>query len=190
MQTFCIGILFPDIKIRLDIYSLYSVKGDNIKFPRGAVVFDRVAGSSNDPAFRYRVCAEGFILEELQHSRYKSFGDTVDFINKENSLFAGSLFHFFINRGNDLTHCIFCYGVFFSLKILFYNYRKSDCTLARMVCDSVGNETDLAFLCDLFHNCSFADTRRSDKQQRTLAHSRHKITPMCILSGVNLYRVK
>ena len=35
MQTFCIGILFPDIKIRLDIYSLYSVKGDNIKFPRG-----------------------------------------------------------------------------------------------------------------------------------------------------------
>ena len=59
-----------------------------------------------------------------------------------------------------------------------------------MVCDSVGNETNLAFLCDLFHNCSFADTRRSDKQQWTLAHSRHKITPMCILSGVNLYCVK
>ena len=190
MQTFCIGILFPDIKIRFNIHSFYTVKCDDIKLPGRAVVFDRVAGSSNDPAFRYRVCAEGFILEELQHSRYKSFGDTVDFINKENSLFAGSLFHFFINRGNDLAHCIFRYGVFFSLKILFYNYRKSDCTLARVVCDRIGNETDSTFFCNLFHNSGLSDAGRPDKQQWTLTHSRHEIASMCILSGVNLYCVK
>ena len=58
-----------------------------------------------------------------------------------------------------------------------------------MVCDRIGNETNLAFLCDLFHNCSFADTRRSDKQQWTLAHSRNKITPkvMCPFSGRSVW---
>ena len=190
MQVSGIGIFLPDVKIRLNIHSFYAVKRDDIKLPGRAVVFDRVAGSSNDPSFRDRMRTEGFVLEKLQHGRNQRFRHAVDFINKKNTLFAGGFFNLFIYGCNDLAHCVFRYGVFFSLKVLFYNYGKSDCTLACVVCDRIGNKTDSAFFCNLFHNGGLSDAGRPDKQQRTLAHSRHEIASMCILSGVNLYCVK
>ena len=113
-----------------------------------------------------------------------------DLIDKKNTFLTAGLFDFLIDRGDNFTHRIFCHRVFFSLIIFLNDHRQTDSTLAGMVCDRIGNQTDVTFIGCLLHNSGFADAGRTDQQDRTLADSRHEITSVCILACIDLYCMK
>ena len=108
MDSLLIGILFPYLKVRLYINSLDSVEGYHVKFADRFIVFRRVSCRHDHPAFRYFLIAKSLSLKELKHHRRQRFRYAVDLIDKQNSLLQSGLFHLFIDRCNNLTHCIFC----------------------------------------------------------------------------------
>ena len=163
MKPFCRCIFFPYIEIRFNIDSFYAVQSDNIKFSGRFIVFNRISGGSNDPAGWNRMCTKCFILQKLQHSGNQRFGYTVDLIDKKDSFFTAGFFHLFINRSNDLAHSVLCYGIFSSLKILFYNDRETDSTLACMMRNCISDQADSTFSGGLFHDRCFADAGRTNQ---------------------------
>ena len=187
MQTFCTGIFFPYIKIRFNINPFDTIQGDDVKFSGRFVIFNRISGCSDDPAGRNGMGTKRFILQKLQHCWNQSFRNTVDLVDKKNSFLASGLFDFFINRGNDFTHGVFCYGIFSALEVLFYDYGQSDSTLASMMGDRVGDKVDSTFSGSLFHDRCFSDTGRTDQEERTLTDSRHKKAAFCVFVCINLY---
>ena len=97
------GILHPHINICLDIHPPYTVQCYNIKLPDRFIIFRRISCCRDQPSFRHAVTSEGLVLKELQHSGCKCLGDTVDLINKKDSLLLPGTFHTIIHRSNDLT---------------------------------------------------------------------------------------
>ena len=187
MKPFCRCIFFPYIEIWFNIDSFYAVQSDNIKFSGRFIVFNRISGGSNDPARWNRMGTKCFILQKLQHSGNQRFGYTVDLIDKKDSFFTAGFFYLFINRSNDLAHGVFCYGIFFSLKILFYNDRETDSTLACMMCNCISNQSDSTFSGGLFHDRCFADTGRPDQENRSLSDRWQEIMAIRIFTRIDLY---
>ena len=190
MDALCPGIFLPHGEIRFHIDPLHTVQRDDIKFASRFVIFDRVSGGNDDPAFRDRVCAESFVLEKLKHGRDQRFRYTVDLINEENPLLAAAFFNRFIDRGDNLAHCVFRDRIFFALIILFHDNGKSYGTLAGVMRDSIGGKTDSTFAGNLFHDGSLADPGWSDQENRPLADRGHEILSVCIFACIDLYRVE
>ena len=190
MDALCPGIFLPHGEIGFHIDPFHTVQRDNVEFAGRFVIFDRVSGGNNDPAFRDRMCAESFVLEKLKHGRDQSFRYAVDLINEENPLLAATFFNRFIDRGDDLTHRIFRDGIFFTLIIFLHDNGKSYGTLAGVVRDGIGGKTDSAFPGNLFHDGSLADPGWSDQKNRTLADRGHEILSVRVFTSVDLYRVE
>ena len=145
MQSFVVGIFFPYIQIRIHTDLFYTIQSYNIKFSCRWIIFRRIAGSHNDPAFRYGMCAKSFVLEKLEHGRNQSFRNTVDLINKKDTFSVGSFFHVFVDGSNDFTHSVLCNRIFLILKDLVADHRKPYCTLAGMVGNSICYKSDATF---------------------------------------------
>ena len=112
MHVFFVCILTPGLIIRLYHDLFYTVQSDNIKFPDRFVIFRWISCCHDHPAFRNLMISEAFALEKLEHCRCQCLRNTVDLINKKNSLVKSSLRHTVIDTRNDLTHRIFRCGIF------------------------------------------------------------------------------
>ena len=97
------GILHPHLKICLDIHPPHTIQCYNIKLPDRFIIFRRISCCRDQPSFRHTVASEGLVLKELQHGRRKCLGDTVDLIDKQDSLLLSGTFHTIIHRSNDLA---------------------------------------------------------------------------------------
>ena len=155
------GIFFPDCQIGFNIHPPDTVEGDDIKIAYRFVIFRRVSGGNNQPAFRKRLVAEGLALQKLQHRRSKRLRNAVDLIDEQNSLFF-TRFDSFPDTGEDFTHGISGNASGFSTIDRFFNKRKSDRRLTGVVGDGIGHQTDTAFFGSLCDNLGFTDTRRPD----------------------------
>ena len=181
MNSLLVGVFLPYIKVCLHINLLDTIQSDHIEFPDGFVIFRRVACCDDYPAFRHLLVSEGFSLKELQHHRCQCLGYTVDLINKQDSLSQACFFHLIVNGRNDLTHGIFCDRKFFLTVILFYNKRKSHSTLPGVVGNGIGNKSNPAFPCYLFHNLCLSDSRRAHKKDRSLSDCRDPVLTEFVL---------
>ena len=181
MNSLLIGVFLPHIKVCLHIDLLDTVQSDHIEFPDGFVIFWRVACCDDHPAFRHLLVSEGFSLKELQHHRRQCFRYAVDLINEQDAFFQTCFFHFVVNGRNDLTHGIFRDRKFFLTIILFYNKRKSHSTLPGVVGNGIGNKSNPAFPCYLFHNLCLSDSRRAHKKDRSLSDRRDPVLTEFVL---------
>ena len=101
-----IGIFFPDSEIFPHIDLLYPVQSHHVKVPDRFIVLRRISRSHNDPAGRHLLVSEGLALEELEHGRSQSLRNTVDLIDKQDSLPDSRSFHFVIHGSDNLAHSI------------------------------------------------------------------------------------
>ena len=177
-------IFQPDIAVRLNCKLTDTVECDNIKFPDRFIILRWISRCYQNPAFRNLMTSKGFILEKCQHCRCQGFRHTVDLINKQDSLFPACLLHTIIDRCHDLTHCVICHHHSFSTVIPFNDLRKTDGTLTGVMGNGVGYKSHTALCCRLFHNGSFADSRRTDQQQRSLTDQRISIISILILRQI------
>ena len=187
MDSLLIGIFFPYFKIRLHINSLDSVKGYYVKFADRFIVFRRVSCCHDHPSLRYFLIAKSLSLKELQHHRCQGFRYAVDLINKKNPLFQPCLLHLLIDRGNNLTHSIFCDRKSLLTKGFLSDKRQSYCTLTGVMCDGIRYQSYLTFSGDLFHDLCFSNTRCPHKKNRSLAYGRDQIFSKFILRKVCFY---
>ena len=168
----CIGK--PDGKIGNYLNLPHTVECCHIEFPHRLVVFGRISGGCDQPVFWNALIAECFVLQKLQHHRGECLGDAVDFIEKQDALLFSRPLHAVVDRGDDLTHRIFCGMNRFSFDLSRADLRQAHGTLARVVCHRVGDKPDTALLCDLLHNRRFSDARRADQKNRALLPERNQ----------------
>ena len=189
MNVHLVSIFLPGSKIRFHLDLFHTVQSYYIKFPHGFIVFRRISRCHDDPAFRNLMISEGFTLQKLQHGRSQCLRNAVDLVQKQNTLFPSCLLHLFVNRSHDLTHGIFRHRHFFAGKFFFLNIWQTDSTLAGMMGDGIGHQTDTAFLRYLLHDLGLSDTRRSDQQDRALPYRGDLIFPVLIFKQIRLYTV-
>ena len=87
MDALLVGILLPHIIVRTHIDALQAIPGNDVELPDGVVIFRRITCGHHDPAVRDTMPTKDFVLQELQHSRSKGLGHTVDLIQEQNALF-------------------------------------------------------------------------------------------------------
>ena len=181
MDPCLIGIFFPDSEIFPHIDLLYSVQSHHVKVPDRFIVLRRISRSHNDPAGRHLLVSEGLALEELEHGRGQSLRDTVDLIDKQNSLPDSRCFHFVIHRSNDLTHSILSNRPDLSPVAFLFNKRQAYGALPGMVGNGIRHQVNAAFSGCLLHDLSLADPRRSHEQDRPLPYGRDTVISVIIL---------
>ena len=181
MELFFPGVVQPDGKIRLHIDLPHPVQCHHIEFPDGFVVFRRIACRRHHPSLRQSMGAEGLVLQKLQHGGRQCLGDTVDLVQKQDSLPVPRSFHGIVHRGNDLTHGIFRHSHRRTAVGFFHDFRQAHGALPGVVGHSIGHQLHAALGRRLFHNGSLSDTRRAHQQQRTLLHRREAVRPLLIL---------
>ncbi len=130
MQASGIGIFLPDVRSWLNIHSFYAVKSDDIKLlaerlystglPAAAMIHPSGTGCVPKVLF-WKNCS--IVGTSVSDTQLISSIKRIPSLQEVSSIFS-------IHGCNDLAHCVFRYGVFFSLKVLFYNYGKPECTLA------------------------------------------------------------
>ena len=86
MNARLVSVFLPDCEVLLDIDPLHAVQRHDVKIPHGLVVLRRISGSDDDKALRHLVVSEHLVLQKLQHGRCQRLGDTIDLIQKEDSL--------------------------------------------------------------------------------------------------------
>lgn len=151
----CSGIALKYVQICFDINLADTVQGDEVKIPDTAVVFRWIAGRSDDPATGNGLITKGFALKKLEHGWSKGLGDAVNLIDKKNTFFFAGFFHVAVNTADNLAHSIFCDRFCLAVKHFLLNKRKPYSTLAGVVSDGIGDQTDFTFLCNLLHNLCF-----------------------------------
>ena len=163
----------------------YTIQRNNVKFPDRFVVCRRIASSYNNPSLRYLMGSKGLVLQKLQHSRGQRLRHAIDLIYKKDSLLFSRLFHVLIHRSNNFTHGVFCYINFRTTVIPGDNFGKSHCTLTSMMRDGVSHQAHLTFGCNLLHNCSFPDSRRTDQKDWALPYQRIGINSIPVLFQIS-----
>ena len=179
------GIAAEGFQIRFDIDLAHAVQGYEVKIPDALIIFRRIAGGGDDPAFRNRLIAESLALQELQHGRRQRLGDTVDFIDKKNTFFLTCLLHVAVNAADDFAHGVFGDGSGDAVKYLFLNEREAHSALSRMVGNGIGDETDAAFLRNLLHDLCFSDAGRPHQKDGTLPDLRNTVLAVFILVQIS-----
>ena len=119
MDSFFVGVFFPDIKFRLYGDFFHTVQSHDVKIPDGFVIFRRVSCRHNDPAIWNRMVSKGLALKELEHGRSQCFGNAVDLIDEKDAFRKTGLLHLIVNTGHDLAHGIFGHFIFF-FAVLFF----------------------------------------------------------------------
>ena len=163
-------ILLPDCKIRFYLNLPHPIHRHNIKLPDRLIELRGISCRRYYPSFGHLVRAKGLALQKLEHGRSQRFGDAIDLVDKENPLPQACLFHFLIDRSDDLAHGILCDRLFLPSKILFYNKGKADSALPGMMRDGIGYQGNAVLPGYLLHNLCLSDSRRAQKQQRPLVN--------------------
>ena len=81
-----VRVLLPHREVFLDIDPLYAVQRNDVEIPHGLIVLGRISGCDDDKTVRDLVVSEHFVLQKLQHSRRQCLRDTVDLVQKQDSL--------------------------------------------------------------------------------------------------------
>ena len=179
------GVGAPDMVIGIDLHDLETVHHGNVKFPHRAVELRWVSGCDDNPAIRYPVCAEGLVLQKLQHGRRQCFGHTVDLVEEQDALPSAAAGHGFIDGGNDLAHGVLRHLE--GLAVVFHvpDLRQTQCALPGVMRHRIGDQADPQFRGNLFHNCCLADSRGTDHKDRALTLYGNLVLPMGILFEID-----
>ena len=129
--------------------------------------------------------AKCFCLQKLQHGRRQCFRYAVDFVDEQDAFFQPCFFHFVIYCPDDFTHGVFCDSIFLAAVVFVADEGQPHGALTGVVGDAVCHQPHAAFPCHLFHDGSFADTRRTHEQQGTLPHHRDFIFSVSILCQIS-----
>ena len=187
MNSSCIRILSPCIKIRFHLNFLHTVHSYHIKFSDRLVIFRWISCCHNQPAFRNFMASKGFTLKKLQHGRCQCLRNTVNLINKQNSLLQTRLLYLFINRRHNFTHGVFRNSHLSAVKFFPGNKGQTNGTLSGVVCDRIRNQSNLTLSGNLLHDLRLADSGCTDKKNRTLRHNRNLIFSIFIFQQISLY---
>ena len=185
-----VGVLPECVKVHVDVDLPDTVKGDDIKIAHGFVVLRRIARRDNHPSLRNPVRAEGLVLQELKHGRCERLRDTVDLIEKEDSLPDAAALHLLIDGSDDLTHRVFRDRIRFSAVLALPDEGKSDGALPRVMRDRVGNKVDVRLFRYLLHDGGFPDSGRPHQQNRALPLRRNRVLTRLVLHKISLNRAE
>ena len=189
MYTCLVSVFLPRVEVFLHIDFPDSVERCNVKIAHGFIVLRRIAGGHNEEPFRQMVCSERLVLQKLQHRRRERLRDAVDLVQKQDAFLHAALLDLVIHGSNDLAHCVFGHLIRAAAVAFVSNKRQTDRALPRMMRDRISDQIDPAFLRDLFHDCCFADTGRSDQKNRALPLGRNLICSRFIPLRVGAYSV-
>ena len=181
------GVGLPDGEFGLNVDAAHPVQRNQVELPHALVVFRRVAGGHDNPAFRHGLVAKGLALQELQHGGRQRFADAVDLVDEQNAVFLAGAFHGGIDTGNDLAHGVLGHTAGFAAVVPLPDKRQAHGTLPGMVGDGVGHQSNVALLGNLLHDLGFAHTRRSHQQDGTLAHRRNQRRAGIVTGQIGLY---
>ena len=181
-----IRIRSPRVEIRLHIDPLESVPDDDVEFLGVPVVFDRVSGGHDDPAFRYLVLAECLELQELQHRRCKSLRSAVDLVKEKYAFLEPCVCHHIVDGGDDLAHRVLG-DIVLGIAISLVDYlRKSERRLPGVMGDRIADQPDAKLFSDLAHYSCFAYSRRPHQKERPLIFYRQHIIAESVLDRIGL----
>ena len=189
VHVFFVCVFPPGLIVRLYEDLFDTVQGDNVELADRFVVFRRVSCCHDHPSLRNLMVSETLALEKLQHRRSQCLRNTVDLINKKDSLAETRLTHTVINTCNDLAHRIFCRRVFPAAVFLLRNKRKSDRTLSGVVCDRVRHQCHAAFTRRLLHDLRLSDSRCTKEKHRPLMNARDHIFSILVFHKIRFDRI-
>ena len=173
----------------LNFDHLQAVTGGSVELPDAFVEAGRVAGGDHHPALGDLMPTKDFVLQEQQHGRGESLGDTVDLVQKQDALrFAGGA-HTVVDAGDDLAHGVFADLIVLAAVFLFYDHRQTQCALAGVVGHGIAHKAKPHLISDLLHNGSLAQTWRTQQEDRPLVHQRKSVAAQSVLLQVDLYGI-
>ena len=179
-----VGVLLPDLVIRLHVDALEAVPGDDVELPHGVVVLRRVAGGHDDPALRHPVAAEDLVLQKLQHGGSQGLADAVDLVEKENALLDTGGLHHVVDAGDDLAHGVLADRVLPPAVGLVLNEGEAQRALPGVVGHGIAHEPHAQFLRDLLHDGGLTDARRSHQEDRPLLLHGDAVSPELVLGKI------